>query len=307
MNETKGHFSIGAASPFYQLIISLLTIIAFGIVLFVISFFAGMLIFNIELSALPDNLLTDGGNSSIAFLRYLLIMEQVCFFIVPSLYLIKQMTVPPGNIRPYFPVPSGKDVALVILLAFCLFPVTWLTGELNSGMHLPESLSGIEKWMIAKENEANNVLERISAADTFWVMMLNLIIIAFLPAIGEEMIFRGIFQRIFQRLFRNDNVGIWFIAFIFSAIHLQFFGFVPRFILGLVFGYLYYWSGTLWLPMIAHFINNAVPVVRVYLEGWNSVTAHPETALGIQLLILPAPVVIAGMILLYFRYKKNTR
>jgi membrane protease YdiL (CAAX protease family) len=301
MNDNKAHFSIAAASPLYQLIISFLTIIAIGIVLFVISFIAGVMIFRVELSALADNLLTDAGNADIAFLRYLLIMEQICFFIIPSVYLLKQMKGSPGNINLYFPVPSGKEAVLVILLAFCLFPVTGFMGELNSGLHLPEWLSGIETWMTKKENEADSLLAMISAADTFGVMMLNLIIIALLPAIGEEMIFRGIFQRIFQRLFRNDHLGIWFIAFIFSAIHLQFFGFIPRFILGLAFGYLYYWGGTLWLPILAHFVNNAVPTVSAYLGGLKEINTQPDTALWIQMLILPAPIVIAVMILLYFR------
>jgi uncharacterized protein len=303
MNETKGHFSIAAASPFYQLIISFLTIIAIGIVLFSVFFIAGVLIFSIDLEALSNNLLTDAGNINMAFLRYLMITEQACFFIIPSIYLLKQINAPSGNLNSYFAVPPGKEAILVILLAFCLFPVTVVTGELNSGMHLPEWLSGIEKWMTKKEGEADNILAMISAADTFRVMILNVAIIALLPAIGEEMIFRGIFQPIFQKLFRNKHAGIWFIAFIFSAVHLQFFGFIPRFILGLVFGYLYYWSGTLWLPMLAHFVNNAVPTVIVFLEGIKTANNHSDASLWSQLLLLPVPVAAGVMILLYFRNK----
>jgi membrane protease YdiL (CAAX protease family) len=306
MNETKGHFSIAAASPLYQLIISILTIIAIGIVLFAICFFAGVLIFGVELSSLSDNLLTDAGNTDIAFFRYLMIWQQICFFIIPGIYLLQQIVAPSGIINSCFTIPSLKEAGLVILLVLCLLPVTGFTGQLNSEMHFPEWLSRVEKWVADKENEANNLLEMFSA-DTFWIMMLNLFMLALLPAIGEEMIFRGIFQRIFQKLFRNDHVGIWVIAFLFSAIHLQFFGFVPRFILGLVLGYLYYWSGTLWLPMLAHFVNNAVPTIGVYLEGWEKANALPDTSLWIQLLILPAPIVIIAMIMLYFRNKSFSR
>jgi membrane protease YdiL (CAAX protease family) len=307
MNETNGHFRIAAASPLYQLLISILTIAAIGFVLFVILFIAGTLIFGVELSSLSEDLLTNAGNADIVFFRYLMITEQICFFVIPGIYLLRQYKSTEGNFNSFFSKPLAREAWLVILLALCLVPVTGFTGELNSEMHFPEWLAGIEKWMIDRENEADGLFELISTADTFRVMLLNLFIISVLPALGEEMIFRGIFQRIFQKLFRNDHVGIWVIAFIFSAIHLQFFGFVPRFILGLVFGYLYYWSGTLWLPVLAHFVNNAVPTISVYLEGWEKANALPDTSLWIQLLILPAPLVIITMIMLYFRNKKICR
>jgi uncharacterized protein len=301
MNETKWHFSLAEASPLSRLTVSFLSFISIGFILFVISFFAGVLIFRVELSSLSDKILTDG-KVSIAFLRYLTVAEQLSFFVIPALYLLKQLSGPSGKITSYFPVPSVRNAVLVILLAFCLFPVTIFAGKLNSGMHFPEWLSGIEKWMTDKEDAADSLLSVISAADTFGVLMLNLIILALIPAVGEEMVFRGIFQPIFQKLFRNCHFGIWFTAFVFSAVHLQFFGFLPRFILGLVFGYLYYRSGTLWLPVTAHFVNNAVPVIGAFLVDSNKITAQPDDAsLLIQLLILTAPVVIAVLIMLHFR------
>jgi len=303
MNETKGHFSIASASPLYQLIISIFTIAAIGFVLFVVFFIAGVLAFGIDLSTMSSDLLLNSSNTDIAFLRYLLITEQICFFVIPAIYLLRQYKSRDGNINSYFSVPLARETWMVILIAFCLVPVTGFTGQLNSEMHFPEWLAGLEKWMIGKETEAEGLFEMISAADTFQVMLLNLFIISVLPALGEEMIFRGIFQRIFQKLFRNDHVGIWVIALIFSAIHLQFFGFLPRFILGLVFGYLYYWSGTLWLPILAHFVNNAIPTIGVYLQGWEKTSTQPDTELWVQLLILPAPIVIIVLIMMYFRKK----
>jgi hypothetical protein len=89
--------------------------------------------------------------------------------------------------------------------------------------------------------------------------------IAFLPAIGEELLFRGVIQRIFTSWTRNQHWGIWISAILFSALHMQFYGFIPRVFLGVLFGYLLVWSGSIWLPIIAHFINNAVAVVAMYL------------------------------------------
>jgi membrane protease YdiL (CAAX protease family) len=89
--------------------------------------------------------------------------------------------------------------------------------------------------------------------------------IAFLPSIGEELLFRGVIQRIFTNWTRNYHWGIWISALLFSALHMQFYGFIPRMFLGVLFGYLLVWSGSMWLPIIAHFINNAVAVVAMYL------------------------------------------
>jgi membrane protease YdiL (CAAX protease family) len=174
-------------------------------------------------------------------------------------------------------------------------------------MHFPGWLSGMENWMIDKEEKADNLIEMLVESNTFRVMMLNLITIALLPAIAEELIFRGVFQKIFSNIFKSGHVGIWFTAFLFSTIHFQFFGFIPRFILGLVFGYLFFWSGTLWLPVISHFVNNAFPVILAYIQGMEKINAPIETPLWKQALYLPLPIVIIMVILFYFRNKNISR
>ena len=96
-------------------------------------------------------------------------------------------------------------------------------------------------------------------------------------------------------------------GFYFSAIHFQFFGFVPRFILGLIFGYLFFWSSTLWLPVISHFINNAVPVIMSYIQGMEKFNALSDTPLWKLALALPLPVAIGLVILFYFRNNSKIR
>ena len=286
-------------SPFSQLMFSIFIIIASFLAFLVVSLVVAIPAFGIDTML---NIATADMNDpqNVTILKYFQVVQSIGVFIVPPFILAWLFQ---GEISSYLMLNKGMNFAtllLVVLLGFAAMPIINLTGELNSNLHLPEWLSGIEKWMIERENEADSLFEIISAADTFLLMLLNLFIISVLPALGEEMIFRGVFQRIFQKLFRNDHIGIWVIAFIFSAIHLQFFGFVPRFILGLVFGYLYYWSGTLWLPVLAHFVNNAIPTIGVYLQGWESTNAQSDTALWVQLLILPAPIVITVLIMLYF-------
>ena len=213
----------------------------------------------------------------------------------------------PGNqIRlSVLKIPRINEVILVIILAFCIFPITGFTGRLNSEIHLPDWLPGIKQWMIEKEDYATRLIDMLMTSDTFWIMLMNLLMIAVIPAIGEELIFRGVFQKIFCNFFKSGHLAIWVTAFVFSAIHFQFFGFVPRFILGLVFGYLFFWSGTLWLPIISHFVNNAVPVIGEYIQGWDRVKISPDIPLWKQITGLILPITISIIILLYFRSKNK--
>src|SRR5207344_1198984 len=98
-------------------------------------------------------------------------------------------------------------------------------------------------------------------------LAINLFIIAFLPALGEELFFRGMMQKLFSQLTKNNHLAIIITSIIFSAIHLQFYGFLPRMVLGIFLGYLLVWSGSLWLPILAHFVNNASAVLFTFLDN----------------------------------------
>jgi uncharacterized protein len=304
MNNNKRSFKLYNEKPLFQLFVSLMIIAGVGMVLSLILLFAGMLILGSDLTVLQKSTSTLQG-SDIAFMRYILIMQDITLFIIPSVIIMKLLKTE-GDERMFeIKLPKLKEIGLVIILAFCLFPITGFTGQINSAMHLPGSLSGVEQWMIRQENKADDLLELLIVADTFPAMLLNLVMIAVLPAIAEELIFRGVFQKIFYKLFRSGHLAIWFSALIFSTIHFQFFGFIPRLILGLVFGYLFYWSGTLWLPVISHFVNNAVPVVLSYIQGVEKLKVPVDVPLLHQGLILPLPVITALLIMFYFRNKRK--
>ena len=115
----------------------------------------------------------------------------------------------PGSKLTELKIPEIKEIGLVILLTICIFPVSSFTGQLNSAIHLPSWLSGVERWMIEKEQSTDNLIDSIVVSDTFLMMSLNLVIIALIPAISEEMIFRGVLQRIFTRLFKSGHFGIF--------------------------------------------------------------------------------------------------
>jgi len=307
MNDNKRSFKLYSESPFYQIFVSLLIIVGVGGVLTFILFISGILIFGGDMSLITKSAISLGANN-VGLLRYLLVVQDISFFVIPSIIILRLMNSESPKRFTEFKMPLLKEIVLVIILTFCIFSITSFTGQLNSAMHLPHWLSGVEHWMTDLEDKADTTIDLLIVSKTFGIMMLNLITIGLAPAIAEELIFRGVFQKIFYNLFKSGHAAVWISAFLFSAIHFQFFGFLPRFILGLVFGYLFFWSGTLWLPMISHFVNNAFPVILAYVQGMEKLNTPSDVPLWHQAIYLPLPVVISFVILFYFRNKrKNTK
>ncbi len=137
--------------------------------------------------------------------------------------------------------------------------------EWNAGLHLPDSLAGLDAWMRTQEEAARRLTAQITHMTSRADLAACLLALAVIPAIGEELVFRGIVQPTLTRAVGGrTHAGIWLTAILFSAIHVQFLGFVPRMLLGAGFGYLYHWSGRLAVPIAAHFVNNALQVLLLY-------------------------------------------
>ncbi|MEX2512516.1 MAG: CPBP family intramembrane glutamic endopeptidase [Cyclobacteriaceae bacterium] len=154
-----------------------------------------------------------------------------------------------------------------LLMGFVLFNSLFV--YLNMNMELPQAFSELEAAMRAKEDQLMQLTQYLTDFENLTEMLLGVLVIAVLAGIGEEYLFRGIIQPKMHRYTGNSHLGIWITAFIFSAIHFQFYGFVPRLLLGALFGYLYLFSGSLVYPMIAHILNNGITVVLVYLNKLN--------------------------------------
>lgn len=154
--------------------------------------------------------------------------------------------------------------ALLIMLVSIPF-IHWLS-EWNQSIRLPEYLSKLEQWFMDKEQEAKRLTELFLQVSTIKGLLINLFMMAIVAAIGEELVFRSVFQSIFIKIFKNPHIGILFASILFSLIHFQFYGFIPRFILGLFLGYFYYWSGSIMVPIFMHFLNNALAVIGFYLH-----------------------------------------
>jgi uncharacterized protein len=287
-------------SPLRQLLLSVVIILVAGTGLFSLFLLVGNFIFNGDLALLANSAPETGLNQP-WFIMFTLVAQDISFFIIPALIILNLLDPEYKSGILTLRTLRLNDILLVTILAFCVFPVTGLAGQLNSGMTLPDWLSGMEQWMRDKEDYADHLLDVIMTPGTFWGMWLNLIIIAALPAVSEELIFRGVLQRMFHKLFRSGHLSVWVTSFLFSAIHFQFYGFLPRLLLGLIFGYLFLWSRNIWLPIIAHFVNNAVPTVGAYVKGWEAINEPLLATTGKQIAGMIVPLTIAIIILAYFR------
>lgn len=167
---------------------------------------------------------------------------------------------------------SMKQGLVAFFFAVAALPLISMLAEWNKGMELPSFLASVEEIMRQMEESALAMTEKFLNTSSFGMMIVNLFVMALLPAVCEEMMFRGWLQRVLgNRL--NYHVAIWVSAFIFSAIHFQFYGFVPRMIIGAALGYLYCYTGSLWASIIAHFTNNAAAVITAFLayNGYTSI------------------------------------
>lgn len=193
---------------------------------------------------------------------------------------------------------------LVLIIALTSVPfINWMV-EINKSMSLPSIFSSLEQWMKNSEAEAAKLTEAFLKINSTGDFIVNLFMIALLPAISEEFFFRGIIQKIFSQMTKNVHAGVILAAILFSAIHLQFYGFFPRMMLGIFLGYLLVWSGSLWLPITAHFINNAAAVVLSYLQQQNKIEFNPDTVgTGTEEKMLLIISVLITSVLIYLIYK----
>jgi membrane protease YdiL (CAAX protease family) len=168
-----------------------------------------------------------------------------------------------------------------ILLILVALPAINLFGAINQKMNLPAFLEPLETWMRTREDAAAQVTDLFMNVSTYKGLVINILLMALLPAVAEEITFRGIIQRLFtaKRYTSSDltiqptpHVAIWCTAILFSAIHMQFYGFLPRMLMGALFGYVLAWTGSLWLPILMHFTNNAMAVILYFVSlraGWD--------------------------------------
>lgn len=236
-------------------------------------FFILMLITLLDISLFFQNDLTEIGNLKIAQL-----IQSVGMFVIPPLIMAYLWSSKPLSYLQLNRLPNTKSTLYAIVIMLIAIPFINLLAQLNQEISLPAFMATIEAQMKAAELQIAELTEKMLNVKSMDALAFNILLIAIIPAIGEELFFRGIIQKILSER-RNIHLAIWISAFIFSAIHLQFYGFFPRLLLGAFLGYLLFWSGNLWLPVIAHFTNNAMAVVFYYLK-FNGVQVFDFETIG---------------------------
>lgn len=249
--------------PFVQLIIFVLIALVSFFSVMILAVLFGLVFFNIPLNNWIGLDLNDPGNLSL--LKYLQITQSVGLFVIPPLMMGWLAMRNPAAWLMIDKKVKWRPALTVFILLLAILPFLNYLSILNQELDLPGFLSGIERWMQRSEDQAADLTVSFLSVNSFGGYLINILMIALLPAIGEEFFFRGVLQRTFQRWFRNPHLSILLVSVIFSAFHMQFYGFMPRLVLGLLFGYLLWWSGNLWYPVIGHFINNFLPVTLTYL------------------------------------------
>lgn len=293
--------------PFQQLIFAAFVILVSFLVTMLISMALAIPLFGLSSISGITVISNFNDSESLLILKYFQVVQSIGLFIVPSLILAWLYH---GRISDFLFLKKKStllSIFLVVVLVIVILPVINFLGEWNSRMQLPAFLSGLERWMKNAEENAAALTEAFLKVNTARGLIFNLFMIAFLPAIGEEFLFRGIIQRIFTRWTNNHQWGVWISAALFSALHMQFYGFVPRLVLGVLFGYLLVWSGSMWLPVVAHFFNNAFAVIAMFLIDKNilnplveEIGATPESKYSVLISLLLFSVVI-------FSVRKNNR
>lgn len=159
---------------------------------------------------------------------------------------------------------GGKNYLYGIIALLALLPIVGVLNEWNQGISFPDALAPLEQWMREAEDAATELQERFLSGTSYLDLIINIVIMAITPAICEELLFRGVLQNQLEKWFKNAHIAVWVAAIIFSAIHFQFYGFLPRMVLGAALGYLLVYGKSLWLPIVAHCVNNSLAVITAW-------------------------------------------
>ncbi len=261
------HAFLGNLNPFSRLVFAIALAFSCFLIVFAAALLIAMPVFHNDLAGTLLLLSHLDDPRALPLLKYFQVTQSFGLFIIPAVlagYLFE------GSSWSYLKAKTTGTLSIyfiVFAMMFLSLPfINWLV-DINEMMKLPAALKGLEDWMKSAEEQAGKVTDTFLAGKSFGNFLFNIFMIGILPAVGEEFIFRGLLQRLFKDLLKNIHAAIFLTGFLFAVMHMQFYGLLPRMILGVLFGYLYYWSGSIWVPVFAHFVNNSGAIVVSYLAN----------------------------------------
>ena len=209
------------------------------------------------------------------------------------------------NIGRFFKAEEKWSILVLSLMiatiafGIAISPIT----EWNANLQFPSWTGSLGEVLTNMEKQAEVLVKVFTSNLTPLTFSLVFLVVAILPAVGEELVFRGLIQTELQRAFGNPHAAIWAAAAFFSAFHFQFLGFFPRMLIGAFVGYLYFWSGNLWLPILAHFFNNGIQLIALYLNQKGIITMDVESTESAPLLAVLLSIAVA--VALLYSIKRN--
>ena len=253
--------------------------------LFICAAFIGLTIASVLMGVITWN------GTSPARLRIATVVQDLFMFVLPAVATAFFITRRPADFLLLRRVPGlSKGVLTVCIVLASLPAIEWLVAW-NAGLTLPQSMSGIEEWMRQAESQAGEFTSTLIGGHGWSSFIVALLIVGVLAAFSEELFFRGTLQRLFSTAGVNVHIAVWLTAIVFSAIHMQFFGFFPRLVLGALFGYIVAWTGCVWLGMLAHFVNNAI---AAWALVFNTPAAGAELAAANAATVIQPDAFLAG-------------
>lgn len=250
--------------------------------------------------------ITNGDLSDISSIKLAQFMQSLGLFVIPPFLLAYLWSEKPLQYLQIERKPVSKDVLLAVIIMLSAVPAINLLGELNHAIPFPDSLSWLENQLVDLEKRAEDLTFRMLDVDTVGGLLINLGLIAIIPAIGEELFFRGVIQQLLQNKLKA-HAAVWITAIIFSAIHFQFFGFIPRMLMGALLGYMFLWTGNIWVPVAAHFTNNAAAVLYYYFKGDGLQQAIDLENIGKSDTYIAGIISMVLVAMLIFYFRKQTK
>ena len=282
--------------------------------LLVVAIAVGSMILFMFLSLIPlfifqgvdETLLSYTENSGV--LRYMQIVQSIAVFIVPPLIAAYLFSQKPKN---YLGLVNPKIILifLAIVLFFISLPLISLLANVNNSLVFPEFLQSFEHKLRVMEEANNNLVFKLLETNNPIIILVNVFMIVIVPAFGEELFFRGTLQPLTCKIVKNNHIAVWLTAFIFAAIHLQFFTFLPRFILGALLGYLFLYGKNIWYSIAGHSVNNLSSLVVFYYYRHFKPDINPMNPdvddFG-WLINTVSIVLIAMLFYCFYKYRKNS-
>jgi uncharacterized protein len=282
-----------------------------SLAIILLSFLMAQVLVSVLISLVPteisQNIHTanpeDLSSAQISFLKVLQFIAAIFTFLLPAIVIALIFS---RNIGETLFLKQKSSFWVYLLSSLVLISsIPWMNMviEWNAEINLPFSLEVVFK---ALEEAAMRSTEIMLQGDGFSTLLINILLLALVPALGEEIFFRGLIQGMIYKYSRNKHLAVIVAAFLFSAIHFQFYGFVPRMLLGAFFGYLVIYTNSIWPAVWAHFLNNSMAVVSYFILG-NDISGIDDLGSKEQnAVFILVSIVISGM-LMYLLFRKSKR